>query len=349
MAGGTYYTTDSNSMAISSMATGFFLVISALLAEVTSNQTYLDAAIESANFIHSQLLDSSDIVLEFISSGSNNSCGTESIIDSLGCGLCVEGLIVLADITHNVSTETLLRRAIVATTTNVRWQGLDGIITTTTTGGHYIVQALAALYERNTMHSDLHEYIKEYIGVQYNAVINQATSGGSSIYGLPWTGPPSSSLSSDNQTVAISVLLSAIQLADDQASSKPSDTPMSTAPLSTKKGRTGVIVGGVIGGLAVAAAIIAGILLLRRRHRQLNNTLVVNECSPQILTPFMVTSIEHHMNRSMGKDVPGRRMDAQAESMTPPVAATSPPNPLPTETQRREDTRIEELLRLLHE
>ncbi len=36
----------------------------------------------------------------------------------------------------------------------------------TTTGGHYIVRALAALYERNTTSSDLQEYIKEYIGVQ---------------------------------------------------------------------------------------------------------------------------------------------------------------------------------------
>ncbi len=33
-------------------------------------------------------------------------------------------------------------------------------------GGHHIVQALAALYERNTVSSDLREYIKEYIGVQ---------------------------------------------------------------------------------------------------------------------------------------------------------------------------------------
>ncbi len=33
-------------------------------------------------------------------------------------------------------------------------------------GGHYIVRALASLYERNKTSSDLREYIKEYIGVQ---------------------------------------------------------------------------------------------------------------------------------------------------------------------------------------
>lgn len=35
-----------------------------------------------------------------------------------------------------------------------------------TTGGHYIVRALAAFYERNKTTSDLREYIKEYISVQ---------------------------------------------------------------------------------------------------------------------------------------------------------------------------------------
>ncbi|PBK86123.1 hypothetical protein ARMGADRAFT_940999, partial [Armillaria gallica] len=53
-------------------------------------------------------------------------------------------------------------------------------------GGLYIVRALAALYERNTTTSNLREYIKEYIGVQYNAVIEKATFGGSNIYGIPW-------------------------------------------------------------------------------------------------------------------------------------------------------------------
>ncbi|KAK0445650.1 uncharacterized protein EV420DRAFT_1717390 [Desarmillaria tabescens] len=333
MAGGTFYSINSSDTALSSLASGSFLVVSALLAEATSNQTYLDAAIESANFIQSHLLDPSNIVVNSISSKSNDSCSVSPTLFSYNSGIFTEGLAVLVDITRNASTEALLRSTI---TTIARWQGIDGVITIPTDGGRYIVRALAALYERNTTYSDLREYIKEYIGVQYNAVIEHATSGGTNIYGSSWTGPPSTSFSSDNQTVAISALLSAIPLADDQASSKPSDTPTSTAPLSTKKSPTGVIVGGVIGGLAVAAAMISGVLLLRRRHRQWNNNpLNVNGHSPQILTPFTATSVEHHMTL--------------AESTTPPRAATSPPNPLPTETQRREDTRVEELLRLLHE
>ncbi|KAK0445655.1 uncharacterized protein EV420DRAFT_1717411 [Desarmillaria tabescens] len=276
MAGGTYYITGPTDPIISNMATGFFLVVSALLAEVTSNQTYLDAAVESANFVQSHLLTPSGDVKQYILSDLNSSCTTSPRVDAPSTGIFVEGLVTLAYITRNVSTEALLRRTIFAVATGTLWQGLDGIISTTDTGGHYIVWALTALYERNKTASDLREYIKEYIGVQYNAVIEHATSGGSNIYGSPWTGPPSTSFSSDNQTVAISSLLSAIQLVNDQASSKSSDNPTSsavpsssasTSPLPTKNS-TGVIVGSVVGGLAVVVIIIVGILLLRRKHRR---------------------------------------------------------------------------------
>ncbi|KAK0189336.1 hypothetical protein F5146DRAFT_623312 [Armillaria mellea] len=125
-------------------------------------------------------------------------------------------------------------------------------------GGHHIIQALAALYERDTTSSDLRGYIKEYIGVQYNAVIEKATPGGSNIYGLPWTGPPGTSFSRFNQTVAVTALLSAIQLVDDERSSKSSDNPTSSriptataSPFSSKKNPTGAIIGGVVGGFVV--------------------------------------------------------------------------------------------------
>ncbi len=72
----------------------------------------------------------------------------------------------------------------------------------TMAGGHYIVQALAVLYECSSTSSDLREYIKEYIGVQvtlrdillpvyvayftskYNAIMEHATASGSNIYAM---------------------------------------------------------------------------------------------------------------------------------------------------------------------
>ncbi|KAK0443426.1 uncharacterized protein EV420DRAFT_1484952 [Desarmillaria tabescens] len=180
-----------------------------------------------------------------------------------------------------------------------------------------------------------------------------ATSGGSNIYGIPWTGPPSTLFSSDNQTVAISLLLSAIQLADDQASSISSDVPTSSATpspststsslLPTRKSLAGAIAGGIVGGLAVLAAVTC--------HRSNNkNHSVVDNFSPQMLTLFMATSIpvsseisrESRMNQKKHARHT-RRMDVRIESTTPP----HPPNPLHTES--RENMPTEELVRLLNE
>ncbi|KAK0229428.1 hypothetical protein EDD85DRAFT_957170 [Armillaria nabsnona] len=393
LAGGTYWSTDPSDTTLNSLASGLFLVVSALLAAATSNKTYLDAAIESANFIQSHILNPSYIVwdsmssqsdksvLKSISSQSNKSCSVYSTLySSDGSGIFIEGLVILADITRNTSTETLLHSTVVAVTTNTLWQGLDGIIATTTTGGHYIVRALAALYERDTMSSNLREYIKGYIGVQYNAVIEKATSAGSNVYTIPWTGPPRTSFSSYNQTVALTALLSAIHLVDDQSSLKsnptsshPPTATITTSPLPRKKNMTGAIVGGTMGGLAVLAVTIVCVLLYRRQHRQGNHSgpLVVDKRSPQICTPFIAMSApaevspEHDVNQAINTRYPvdenrgqsstspvavktgATRMDVQTELTIPQVAAACSLYPLHTE--RRDDIPTEELLRLLHE
>ncbi|KAK0482987.1 hypothetical protein EDD18DRAFT_1362252 [Armillaria luteobubalina] len=208
--------TDPTDAYLYSLASGFFLVVSALLAEATSNQTYLDAAIESATFIQSHLLNPSNTVMDFLSSNTSQHCSLDTSAFSTNTGIFVEGLVILADITCNTSTEALLQSVIVTMTTNLSWQELDGILDgayvfcdcisqssllyfngeVNSDGGHYIVRALAALYERNMTSSNLREYIKEYIGMQYNAVIEKTTLGGSNIYGIPWTGPPRTMFSS---------------------------------------------------------------------------------------------------------------------------------------------------------
>ncbi|KAK0189334.1 hypothetical protein F5146DRAFT_1138720 [Armillaria mellea] len=353
--------------------------VSALLAEATSNTTYLDAAIESANFIQSHLLNPSHIILdslssqsddlffEPISSQSNESCSVYSTLySSDGSGIFIEGLIILADITRNASTEVLLRSIVAAAATNTLWQGLDGIIATTTTGGHYIVRGLTALYERNMTSPDLRKYIKEYIGVQYNAVIEKATSAGSNVYAIPWTGPPRTSFSSSNQTVALTALLSAIQLADNEPPFKSSNIPTSSHPPTAtitkspspspppKKNAAGAIVGGVMGGLAVLAVTVVGILLYRRHQRNHIPPVLPAEVSPEHdinqanKTRYQVDVSGGQPSASPGTMEPDAiMMDVQSESATPERANASPL--YPPHTERREDIPTEELLRLLHE
>ncbi|KAK0468910.1 hypothetical protein IW261DRAFT_1516923 [Armillaria novae-zelandiae] len=382
LTGGTYFSTDPTDAFLFSMASGF--VVSALLAEATSNQTYLDAAIESVNFIQLHLLNPSDIVMAFVSSNISQHCSMDMSVHSDNTGIFIEGLVILADITRNTSTEALLHSIIVAVVTNPSWQGVDGVFDVNSDGGHYIVRALSALYERNTTSSNLREYIKEYISVQYNAVIDKATLGGSNIYGIPWTGPPRTAFSSSNQTEAISALLGGIQLLDDQSLEKSSDNYTSSGtpgiPMSSASGTTsspsvpnhkptGAIVGGVVGGLAVLVVTIVCIFLCRRRHRQRNDLPTVDERSPQTLTPFMATTIRADTSRSphynQGKiarspvsasrgessaslraDMDARRVDIQSPMIL--RAAISPSSPIHN-NQGREELLTEELLRVLNQ
>ncbi|PBK86152.1 hypothetical protein ARMGADRAFT_941028, partial [Armillaria gallica] len=81
--------------------------VSALLAEATSDQMYLDAAVESANFIRLHLLDASNIVLDSMSSMLSESCSVDPTVYPYNSGIYIEGLAILADITRNKSTEAL--------------------------------------------------------------------------------------------------------------------------------------------------------------------------------------------------------------------------------------------------
>ncbi|KAK0189335.1 hypothetical protein F5146DRAFT_884101, partial [Armillaria mellea] len=81
--------------------------LSALLAEATSNQTYLDSATESAKFMQSHFLNPSNTVMSFLSSNISQHCSMDKSAFSTYTGIFVEGLVTLADITRNTSTEAL--------------------------------------------------------------------------------------------------------------------------------------------------------------------------------------------------------------------------------------------------
>ncbi|KAK0237333.1 hypothetical protein EDD85DRAFT_1024011 [Armillaria nabsnona] len=372
LAGGTYSITDPNDPNLDSLASGMFIVVSALLAEATSNQTYIDAAVESANFIQSHLLTPSNIVWGSIWSTSNES----------------SSLAILARIPHNTSTESLLRGVIFKVATDLLWQGVDGVYNRANSGGHYIVRALASLYERNKTSSDLREYMKEYIGVQYNAVVSSSDN---DIYGLPWTAPGGTSFDGVYQTSALTVLLSAIQLVDDQSSPTSSDNPTSSVnPAASvnpdnsggsasmaKKDLAGIIAGSVVGGVVLLAALMVGTIFLRKRHRQRNDSsaLVVDGSSrTPTPTPFTTTQnmassgISGEQDRKnqansrfpwvatgddpsfLGAADNGSVGIVGANVRTEPMASpgaqvTSPENPPP---DRGEHTLMEELLRTLN-
>jgi hypothetical protein len=74
------------------------MCLSAHLAELTHNQTYIDAAVLAANFIHDQLLLSSLVsrVLDI------SNCVIDNTTLSSYSGAAIEGFMVLANVTNDV-------------------------------------------------------------------------------------------------------------------------------------------------------------------------------------------------------------------------------------------------------
>ncbi|PBK86117.1 hypothetical protein ARMGADRAFT_1128186 [Armillaria gallica] len=189
----------------------------------------------------SHLLDSSShTVWTSIKSNSNqdSSCSKNLEISPCGSGTFIEGLAILAasGIIDDAPTKDLLTSAVHAITSESLWQGADGVYNYDndhSIGGHCIAQALASIYEHNKTSSDLQAYIKAYISVQYNSVINLPRSlSNPNIYGSPWTGSSSTLFNSITQTLALTVFLGAIQLVDGQSSSSSSVIPASSVGTS---------------------------------------------------------------------------------------------------------------------
>ncbi|KAJ7152367.1 hypothetical protein C8R46DRAFT_913078, partial [Mycena filopes] len=92
--------------------------LSALLAEATTDSLYLQAALDSAEFIRSQLLrDDESTVSQYISANAKEVCQTTLAKDPAvpqilardprNSGLLIEGLSMLSSITRNSSTQNL--------------------------------------------------------------------------------------------------------------------------------------------------------------------------------------------------------------------------------------------------
>ncbi|KAJ6457598.1 hypothetical protein C8R45DRAFT_1110370 [Mycena sanguinolenta] len=294
MVGGTYWLGEPS---VAGVSTGYFLVLSALLAEATSDPLYLQAANQSADFIRSHLYNAVGIVQQFMSTLANSTgCQVaNNDIDPTDSGLMIEGLSILHTITNDSSTQNLLSDLVMAVIPNTAWQGENGIVDDQGTipgksGDMNLLQGLGAVYTRNSVNTTLRQYVGDYIAVQFNAVTNLATSADTNIYGGSWTGPPGDIFSGTNQTIALGALISAIGLETAPSSSTTPAPAASTSPTATPGPRSrhlGAILGGTFGALAfVATLAIAG----RFMHRQRSRTDISNSVQParaSEVTPFI--------------------------------------------------------------
>ncbi|KAJ7884522.1 hypothetical protein B0H13DRAFT_2343640 [Mycena leptocephala] len=354
MVGGTFETTNSTDPTIAGFASPF----SALLAEATSDPIYLDAALDSADFIMAHLF-AQNLVQSGISAGLKDACALDNATNSFNTGLMIEGLAVLYSITNNASTQATLDNLITATISNAEWQTPSGIITQggSKRGDKYIVRGLAEAYVRGAISADLRPDVQAYIGVQFNAVVDLATEIGA-IYGGAWTGPPSAIFSQSNQTTAISALLSAIPLKEVIPTSTVSPPSPPSASSSVfphpRKTRIDLIVGSVVGGV-VLVAIAIGIWFIMRRRRldtQQMSSGIMSSATPisvSTLAKFATTvnfqtsgfttssteiSLDSSARNSIAKFDPPLTSQASPKSPTPPRPSIVKPDPSSTLASR---------------
>ncbi|KAL0563169.1 hypothetical protein V5O48_018906, partial [Marasmius crinis-equi] len=270
---------------------------SSMLAEATKNQTYIDFGLSSKDFYVNHLRNPEGVMLDGIDA---TSCTPHSGLYPFTAGLMMEGFAVLESVS-NQDTDTILSylmEIVNNTVSNQEWHEPDGIFSAD--AGQFVVRGLTAIYRRNTSRSPLRAYIEGYLGVQYNAVVNNARGQGSDtdVYGNPWTGAPLPlSFSLGNQTNALSILISAIAVQNDalatpgaagEGEGEPTGGmgsgtaggtgggkggggsggggPHSPTSASKTSSNVGAIAGGVVGGVTIMTLVAISVLWLIRRR-----------------------------------------------------------------------------------
>ncbi|KAK7051208.1 hypothetical protein VNI00_004708 [Paramarasmius palmivorus] len=254
-------------------------LLSVLLAEITRNETYLNAAQQYANLLLSHLYTDDSLFWWRIAVNMTDPCQTviNKRKESWNTGFALEALAILSSIRHN---ETISERHVAVTASLFNssryepWHESTDKGVLKQTEAINIVRGFATVRARKESHSaDIAGYVGGYLAVQYNAVLDKATTEGTNVYGNSWIGPPNSTYSVDSQLAAARVLIAGIGLASQleipsSSTSPPLTSPSEPSSPEAKSSNVGAIVGGVLGGLFFIALIVVGSLFIIRRRSQ---------------------------------------------------------------------------------
>ncbi|KAL0571842.1 hypothetical protein V5O48_010122 [Marasmius crinis-equi] len=226
---------------LSSDTTGDYLILSASLTASTSNQTYLNYAKRSSDFLQ-QLYQGDGRFWNMIDSRNCNIL-TDNPTVPYDTGAVVHALSIFAPLTQNTSTMAFIREVVIKSTTYPPWHDGSGILFAHPEDLARLMRGYTEVYKGNSTPSDLKTYLKSYISNQ--APTESSTNAGDN----------AEQLSGQPQVAAISALLSGMAL--DQDSNPSSSGPSSTVP-------RGYILGGVMGGIAGIGLLILAIWLYKR-------------------------------------------------------------------------------------
>ncbi|KAF9258159.1 hypothetical protein L218DRAFT_1005342 [Marasmius fiardii PR-910] len=270
--------TNSSFGVLESRATATFFTLSALLAEMTSNSTYTDAAKQSLqylrNFAYFPRSNGPENEKLIYALDGDPSCLDNGYQHSFPVtGDIIEGLSILTSIQNDTATYNLLQDAITSSTLYRQDQQSDGVLhvsglpETFPPSDPYLVRGLTTAYKRNHISSTMHDYVKEFINIQYNFLLDNATLQESNIV-VDIDKPLLRGLGY-NQTFAAMIFVQAISTANSTSSATTtSSLPGPTASETRKGATTGKIVGGVIGGVASVALLVGLAIFICKKRNQ---------------------------------------------------------------------------------
>uniref|UniRef100_A0A0W0F701 Glycoside hydrolase family 76 protein n=1 Tax=Moniliophthora roreri TaxID=221103 RepID=A0A0W0F701_MONRR len=333
--------------------TGMYFILSSLLAEATPNTTYLDAAKESALLIQTHLY-SNGLVADSLGSSSCEA-STEQAGDVRTTAYMIEGLTIFNSISPDDTFRSMIPEAISIATNRVPdWQQTNGIMKNSiyvgTGSDPYLVRALRSTYDRIQISPDLRDLIQDFIGVQYNAVLDLATSNGSNVYAPDWNGPAASTFDAFGQTSAGVALIAGISLGIEPSSTTTTSLPPTTSTNEVNNDgsppprsmNAGIIAGAVVGAVVGAAILAALVFFLLRQHRRRHERISFTD-SEFIATPFNpdpTSFTPTPFNATGGKPLPvplSKNHQAAAASINTGTASSSSfaTSPSGTTTQSR--------------
>ncbi|KAE9401141.1 hypothetical protein BT96DRAFT_918985 [Gymnopus androsaceus JB14] len=174
IAGGTFWQAQGlGNTYINALATGAFFVLSALLAEATSNQTYMEAAQSTFTFFTSVLI-SDGIVRDGIP---GNSCGQGGNAYPYNSGLVMEGMAILNSLQPLSNVYSLYNIISAATNATMFWQpesahriivsdaGPSAYGHPTGGGDIHLIRGIMAVHTR-TVDPLLQNYTASYLAIQ---------------------------------------------------------------------------------------------------------------------------------------------------------------------------------------
>ncbi|KAL0566365.1 hypothetical protein V5O48_015651 [Marasmius crinis-equi] len=282
LAGGTFLITYSKltngppeNAFLDGTSTAAFALLSASLAEATSNASYADAADQSILFIQN-FMNMNDKATTTINATTCTILPHSGLLEIGPAGFLTEALVIMSllpgslqprvgtplDYEHRLSQIIQGAFAIVISRQ-------DGIMTSfVDSGDAYLMRAFYQVYRRKP---DLRANIKDFIGVQYNALIDLAKVPAKDVYSFKWIGPPPTDLlgiQGLNESMAATVLVGAIHFDDQDSNGTTPNTTPSSRPGTSRHDKVPVIAGATIGSVAFVTT--AALLIwwtLRKRQR----------------------------------------------------------------------------------